>query len=72
MSDKFHPLADIFPLLDDDALDALTEDMRAHGFRRRMPPIVMFEDKVLDGRNRTIAPCKSRDWPSNPPGRAWT
>jgi hypothetical protein len=52
---KFHPLADIFPLLDDDALDALTEDMRAHGFRRRMPPIVMFEDKVLDGRNRTIA-----------------
>jgi hypothetical protein len=46
---EFHPLADIFPMLEDDDLRALAEDIRAHGLRE---PITLYEGKVLDGRNR--------------------
>jgi ParB-like chromosome segregation protein Spo0J len=45
----FHPLADIFPLIDGAEFDELVGDVREHGLRE---PIVMFEDMVLDGRNR--------------------
>jgi hypothetical protein len=43
---EFHPLANVFPLLDDEALAVLTADIKAHGFRRNLPPVVMFEGKV--------------------------
>ena len=47
---EFHSIADIFPLLDGPAFDALVEDVRAHGLRE---PIMLDRDgRVLDGRNR--------------------
>jgi N6-adenosine-specific RNA methylase IME4 len=45
----FHPLAEIFPLLEGDAFAELVEDIRAKGLHE---PIVLHEGKILDGRNR--------------------
>jgi hypothetical protein len=47
-----HPLADIFPLLDEPELGELAADIAEHGQRE---PIVTYEDRVLDGRNRLRA-----------------
>lgn len=46
---QFHPLADIFPLIDGDEFDALIQDISANGLQE---PIVLFEGQILDGRNR--------------------
>ena len=48
----FHELADVFPLLSETELNSLTEDIRQHGLRE---PIVLYQGKVLDGRNRWLA-----------------
>jgi N6-adenosine-specific RNA methylase IME4 len=45
----FHPLAEIFPLIEDEEFDSLVEDIKRHGVRE---PVVVYEDKILDGRNR--------------------
>jgi ParB-like chromosome segregation protein Spo0J len=45
----FHPLAEIFPLLEPEPFAALVEDVRAKGLHE---PIVLHEGKILDGRNR--------------------
>ena len=45
----FHPLAEIFPLLEPEPFAALVEDIRAKGLHE---PIVLHEGKILDGRNR--------------------
>lgn len=45
----FHPLADIFPLIQGKEFVALKADIKANG---ALIPIVMYEGKILDGRNR--------------------
>ncbi len=50
----FHPVADLFPMMTDAELAALTADIEANGLRH---PIVRYQGKVLDGRNR-LAACK--------------
>jgi N6-adenosine-specific RNA methylase IME4/ParB-like chromosome segregation protein Spo0J len=45
----FHPLANLFPLLEGAEFDELVADVRDHGVRE---PIWIYEEKILDGRNR--------------------
>lgn len=49
---KFHPLAELFPMIEGEAFKALVEDVREHGVRR---PIVLLDGMILDGRNRYMA-----------------
>ena len=49
---KVHPAALIFPPLDDERLKALADDIAANGQRET---IKIYEDKILDGRNRYAA-----------------
>jgi hypothetical protein len=46
---QFHPLADEFPWMEGEEFKALVEDIRTNGL---LESIVMFEQKILDGRNR--------------------
>jgi ParB-like chromosome segregation protein Spo0J len=46
---EFHPLSHLFPLIDGSEFADLVGDVRKHGLHES---IVMFEDKILDGRNR--------------------
>jgi hypothetical protein len=45
----FHPLANIFPMMDEGALNELVADIREHGMLERL---TVYEGKILDGRNR--------------------
>lgn len=45
----FHEYANLFPMLQGEALDALREDIREHGVRE---PVVFHDGAILDGRNR--------------------
>lgn len=44
-----HPLADLFPMMDEDAFLDFVQDIEKNGQRE---PIIVFEGKILDGRNR--------------------
>jgi N6-adenosine-specific RNA methylase IME4 len=46
---EYHPLANIFPMLSSDELGTLSGDIRDKG---QQEPIVLYEGKILDGRNR--------------------
>jgi ParB-like chromosome segregation protein Spo0J len=46
---EFHPIAEMFPLMEGEEFDALVADIKANGL---CEPIVLHEGKVLDGRNR--------------------
>jgi ParB-like chromosome segregation protein Spo0J len=47
-----HPICLLIPSADEDELQDLTDDIRAHGL---INPIVLFEEMILDGRNRAAA-----------------
>jgi ParB-like chromosome segregation protein Spo0J len=51
----FHPVANLFPLLEGPDFDAFVEDVRSHGLQQ---PIVRHDDQILDGRNRWRA-CRA-------------
>jgi ParB-like chromosome segregation protein Spo0J len=46
---EFHPLADMFPLMEGEDFNQLAEDI---GNRGILSPIILHEGKILDGRNR--------------------
>jgi len=48
---EFHELANLFPMMSEAELNLLVEDMCVNGYDTSSP-IVMYEDKILDGRNR--------------------
>ena len=53
ITDVFHPIADIWPLLDEAELAALADDIRANGLRLH---IWRHRDgRIIDGRNRWLA-----------------
>ncbi len=49
---KVHPAAAIFPMMSDDEIDRLAEDIRKNGQREY---IVYWKGQLLDGRNRLAA-----------------
>ena len=49
MNLEFHPLANIFPLIDGQAYNDLVADVLKHGVRE---PVWLYEGQILDGRNR--------------------
>lgn len=58
---NFHPLANIFPLLEGQPFAELVADIRLHGVRE---PVWLYEGQVLDGRNRWRAANEAgRDCP---------
>jgi hypothetical protein len=51
---KNHPIADVWPMMDEAKLAELADDIRKNG---QLVPVWLYEGKILDGRNRWAA-CK--------------
>jgi N6-adenosine-specific RNA methylase IME4 len=45
----FHPLANLFPLIEGAEFEELVADIKANGL---IEPVILFDDLILDGRNR--------------------
>jgi N6-adenosine-specific RNA methylase IME4 len=66
----FHPLAEIFPLMEGAEFEELVADVRVHNVRE---PVWLHQGKILDGRNRYRAaktadvPCPTRVYEGNDP-----
>ena len=52
---EFHEYANLFPMMGEAELDQLAESIRQHG---QQFPVVIYEGKILDGRNRYRACVK--------------
>lgn len=57
---EFHKIASIFPLVEGDELDRLVDDIKINGL---LEPIILCENKILDGRNRYNACLKAEREP---------
>lgn len=70
MEYEFHPLANIFPLIDGQAYQDLMSDVMRHGVRE---PVWLYEGQILDGRNRYRAAhamgveCPTREYEGEDP-----
>jgi hypothetical protein len=51
---KHHPIADVWPMMDEAKIAELADDIRNNG---QLVPVWLYEGKILDGRNRWAA-CK--------------
>jgi hypothetical protein len=69
MTIQAHPLADLFPMMEGVAFDELVADINANGMHE---PIVLYEGKILDGRNRYAAWLESTDIDDAPPFTEYT
>jgi hypothetical protein len=49
---KHHPIADVWPMMEEDKLAELADDIRKNG---QLVPVWLYEGKILDGRNRWAA-----------------
>ena len=49
---EHHPIANVFPMLESAALRELADDIGQHGL---LEPIIFYQGKILDGRNRDEA-----------------
>lgn len=59
---EFHPLANIFPLIEGQEFADLVSDIRAHGV---LDPIVLLGKQILDGRNRYRAAVEAKVLPES-------
>jgi ParB-like chromosome segregation protein Spo0J len=50
---EVHPAAELFPLLEDDELQKLADDIREHG--QIHPILIDAQRRIVDGRNRFLA-----------------
>lgn len=55
MNLEFHELANRFPLIEGEDFKKLVDDIDTNGMQA---PIILFEGKILDGRNRYRAACE--------------
>ena len=46
---KHHPIADVWPMMDEGKLQELADDIRKNG---QLVPVRVYKGKQLDGRNR--------------------
>lgn len=49
---EFHEIANLFPMMQPDELAELVKDIKANGL---IEPILLYEEQILDGRNRWLA-----------------
>jgi hypothetical protein len=57
---EFHPIANVFPLMEGPEFAELVEDIKKHG---QQQPILTYEGKILDGRNRYRACLEAGEEP---------
>src|SRR5688500_14520008 len=67
---NFHPLAELFPLIEGYEFAGLVDDIRKNGLRE---PVMLLRGQVLDGRNRLRAcemagvACRFEEYTGNDP-----
>ena len=66
MTLEFYPLANVLPLLEGAEFDRLCEDIAENGLGN---PVMLYQGKILDGRNRSRAHGKLEMGPTCGSGR---